>query len=83
MLAVAEGLASTGRPFLWVVRDNSRWLLHEDALVACGDKGRVVAWCLQGHVLGHGAVGCFVTHCGWNSVAEALAAGVPMVGYPW
>ncbi|CAN6350268.1 unnamed protein product [Urochloa humidicola] len=80
MLAVAEGLVATGRPFLWVVRDE---LLPEDALAACGDKGRIVAWCPQGRVLGHGAVGCFVTHCGWNSVAEALAAGVPMVGYPW
>jgi hypothetical protein len=83
MLAVAEGLVGTGRPFLWVVRDDSRDLLPEDALAAISGKGKVVAWCPQGRVLGHGAVGCFVTHCGWNSVAEALAAGVPMVGYPW
>ena len=84
MLAVAEGLAGTGRPFLWVVRDDSRGLLPGDALAACsGGRGKIVAWCPQGRVLGHGAVGCFVTHCGWNSVAEALAAGVPMVGYPW
>jgi hypothetical protein len=80
---VAEGLVGTGRPFLWVVRDDSRDLLPEDALAAISGKGKVVAWCPQGRVLGHGAVGCFVTHCGWNSVAEALAAGVPMVGYPW
>ncbi|RCV16649.1 hypothetical protein SETIT_3G155100v2 [Setaria italica] len=83
MLAVAEGLVGTGRPFLWVVRDDSRELLPEDALAAISGKGKVVAWCPQGRVLGHDAVGCFVTHCGWNSVAEALAAGVPMVGYPW
>ena len=84
MLAVAEGLAGTGRPFLWVVRDDSRELLPGDALAACsGGRGKIVAWCPQGRALGHGAVGCFVTHCGWNSVAEALAAGVPMVGYPW
>ncbi|AQK91981.1 Limonoid UDP-glucosyltransferase [Zea mays] len=83
MLALAEGLAATGRPFLWVVRDDSRRLLPDGALAACGGRGRVVAWCPQGRVLRHGAVGCFVTHCGWNSVAEALAAGVPMVGYPW
>ncbi|KAJ1263979.1 hypothetical protein BS78_09G228000 [Paspalum vaginatum] len=83
MLAVAEGLVGTGRPFLWVVRDDSSELLPGDALAACGAKGKIVAWCPQGLVLGHGAVGCFVTHCGWNSMAEALAAGVPMVGYPW
>ncbi|OEL30746.1 Limonoid UDP-glucosyltransferase [Dichanthelium oligosanthes] len=83
MLAVAEGLVGTGRPFLWVVRDDSRALLPDDALAACGAAGKIVAWCPQGRVLGHGAVGCFVTHCGWNSIAEALAVGVPMVGYPW
>ncbi|XP_062232642.1 gallate 1-beta-glucosyltransferase 84A24-like [Phragmites australis] len=83
MLAVAEGLLGTGRAFLWVVRDDSRELLPEDVLAACSDKGKIVAWCPQGRLLGHGAVGCFVTHCGWNSITEALAAGVPVVGYPW
>ncbi|XP_037442738.1 cinnamate beta-D-glucosyltransferase-like [Triticum dicoccoides] len=81
--ALAEGLASTGRPFLWVVRDD---LLHlpQPVFAACrGDTSRIVAWCPQGRVLRHGAVGCFVTHCGWNSVTEALAAGVPVVAYPW
>ncbi|CAN6332096.1 unnamed protein product [Urochloa humidicola] len=85
MLEVAEGLVATGRPFLWVVRDGDGRdeLLQESALAACGGgRGKVVSWCPQGRVLGHGAVGCFVTHCGWNSIAEALAAGVPMVGYP-
>jgi gallate 1-beta-glucosyltransferase len=86
MKAVAAGLLATGRPFLWVVRDDSRGLLPGDVLAACIDnKGnnKIVAWCPQDRVLGHGAVGCFVTHCGWNSVTEALACGVPVVGYPW
>lgn len=81
--ALTEGLASTGRPFLWVVRDDLLHLPESVLAAACGDTGRIMAWCPQGRVLGHGAVGCFVTLCGWNSVTEALAAGVPVVAYPW
>jgi gallate 1-beta-glucosyltransferase len=86
MKAVAEGLLATGRALLWVVHDDSRGLLPGDVLAACYDnKGnnKIVEWCPQGLVLGHGAVGCFVTHCGWNSVSEALACAVPVIGYPW
>lgn len=85
---IAEGLASTGRPFLWVLRDENRALLSKDTLdgaltaATSGGRGKVVAWCRQARVLAHGAVGCFVTHCGWNSTAEALAAGVPVVACP-
>jgi len=82
---IAAGLASTGRPFLWVVRDDTRALLSTGALAAAcrdRDRGKVVPWCAQGRVLAHPAVGCFVTHCGWNSTAEALAAGVPVIASP-
>jgi UDP:flavonoid glycosyltransferase YjiC (YdhE family) len=42
----------------------------------------VNSWAPQVEILNHGSVGGFVTHCGWNSVLEALCAGVPMVAWP-
>lgn len=47
------------------------------------EKGLVVKnWAPQGEILRHGSVAGFVCHCGWNSVLEALHAGVPLVAWP-
>ncbi|KAF8644565.1 hypothetical protein HU200_014181 [Digitaria exilis] len=83
------GIVATGYPFLWVLRpdmvgeDQGYGVLEEAAMVAAGDgKGRVVEWAPQREVLRHKAVGCFVTHAGWNSTLEAVVEGVPMVCWP-
>ncbi|PKA61587.1 UDP-glycosyltransferase 74F1 [Apostasia shenzhenica] len=77
---LAHGLAAAGRPFLWVVRPSEASKLPPGfATGAAAAGGLVVGWAPQLEVLASGAVGCFVTHCGWNSTAEALVAGVPMV----
>uniref|UniRef100_A0A0A9CQE4 Glycosyltransferase n=1 Tax=Arundo donax TaxID=35708 RepID=A0A0A9CQE4_ARUDO len=83
---VARGMAESGRPFLWVLRKDNRSVEDgggdDDAGALGGEHGMVVEWCDQVRVLSHRAVGCFVTHCGWNSTLESVACGVPVVGVP-
>ncbi|KAF0902995.1 hypothetical protein E2562_022625 [Oryza meyeriana var. granulata] len=71
-----RGLDATGRPYLWVARRITNGGGGD------GERARVVEWCDQRRVLSHPAVGCFVTHCRWDSTLESLTGGVPMVAVP-
>ncbi|CAL5062732.1 unnamed protein product [Urochloa decumbens] len=83
-----SGLVAAGYPFLWVLRPDmvkasQDAALQRTAAAAAGDgKARVVAWAPQRDVLRHRAVGCFLTHAGWNSTLEAVVEGVPTVCWP-
>ncbi|XP_048542090.1 myricetin 3-O-rhamnoside 1,2-glucosyltransferase UGT709G2-like [Triticum urartu] len=83
-----SGLAATGYAFLWVLRPGmvqmtSSKLLGETVEAVGGGRGRVVEWAPQRDVLRHRAVGCFLTHAGWNSTLECAVEGVPMVCWPF
>ncbi|XP_010522253.1 PREDICTED: UDP-glycosyltransferase 74F2-like [Tarenaya hassleriana] len=69
--------------FLWVVRGSEEAKLPSGFLQTVDrDKSLVVKWSPQLEVLSNRAIGCFVTHCGWNSTMEALSLGVPLVAMP-
>ncbi|XP_068662275.1 mogroside IE synthase-like [Aristolochia californica] len=82
MEELAWGLSESHVYFLWVVRASEQQKLPKKFAENTKEKGLIVTWCNQLQVLAHAALGCFVTHCGWNSVLEALSLGVPMVGIP-
>ena len=47
------------------------------------ERGVVLkSWAPQAAFLRHKSVGGFVSHCGWNSVLEAVTYGVPMLPWP-
>ncbi|XP_050364372.1 mogroside IE synthase-like [Argentina anserina] len=82
MEELALGLKMSKGKFLWVVRESEAAKVPENFIEETTEKGLVVSWCSQLEVLAHEAVGCFITHCGWNSTLESLSLGVPLVGIP-
>jgi hypothetical protein len=86
---LGDGLALSGRPFLWVVRPKfttgvdvgQDWF--DEFKRRVGGKGMVVAWAPQQRVLAHPSVACFVSHCGWNSTMEGVLHGVPFLCWPY
>ncbi|KAL6899543.1 hypothetical protein ACP4OV_006201 [Aristida adscensionis] len=80
----AAGLEAAGRPFLWVLKDHPSWRAGLPGRFAenVAGRGKIVSWAPQEDVLRHEAVGCYVTHCGWNSTLEAVRHRVPMICYP-
>nr|AYA22042.1 UFGT15 [Fagopyrum tataricum] len=79
---IATTLIEHDFPFLWIVRESQLDTLPDGFFESTKEKGMVATWCDQLEVLVHPSLGCFVTHCGWNSTLEGLCLGVPMVGVP-
>ncbi|XP_074292039.1 UDP-glycosyltransferase 74E2-like [Silene latifolia] len=82
MNEIASAMLNCNRFFLWVVRTSEENKLPLKFKEDTSEKGLIVNWCPQLEVLAHQAIGCFITHCGWNSTLEAVSLGVPMVGFP-
>ncbi|XP_075486120.1 7-deoxyloganetic acid glucosyl transferase-like [Primulina tabacum] len=88
LLEFWHGLVNSHKKFLWVMRPDSITGEGADRIPAGLEKGTkengyMVEWAPQEEVLNHPAVGGFLTHCGWNSTLESIAAGVPMICWPY
>ncbi|KZV31648.1 hypothetical protein F511_00452 [Dorcoceras hygrometricum] len=81
---LALGLEQSNFPFLWVLnRDNRSDILPDGFCERVSNRGFIYAkWAPQIKILGHPAVGGFLTHCGWNSVTEALGFGRVLILFP-
>ncbi|CAJ1971635.1 unnamed protein product [Sphenostylis stenocarpa] len=81
---LAVALEASGRPFIWVLRSSWREGLPNGFLerVVKEDRGRVVSWAPQKQILQQQSVACYITHCGWNSILEALQFQKKLVCYP-
>eukprot|EP00250_Pteridium_aquilinum_P020078 c24694_g1_i2 orf=127-1509(+) len=83
---LALGLEACGHPFLWVIRRAANGNPDPTSALPAGfeertkDRGCVISWAPQTAVLSHPSVGCFLSHCGYGSILEALWTGVPMIG---
>ncbi|KAJ8548056.1 hypothetical protein K7X08_021292 [Anisodus acutangulus] len=86
MEALTIGLEKSGVRFILVAKQLSAQQEEQGfGSVPEGFKGRglvIKGWAPQVEILGHRAVGGFLSHCGWNSVLEAIVAGVLILGWP-
>ncbi|XP_058194869.1 UDP-glycosyltransferase 89B2-like [Rhododendron vialii] len=84
--ALAAALERSEVHFIWCVQEHVAGRgdsIPEGFGKRVGERGFIVrGWAPQVAILSHRAVGVFVTHCGWNSVLEGVAAGVLMLTWP-
>lgn len=83
----AWGLANSMKPFLWIIRPDivagDLAMLPPEFVRETRERSMLASWCPQEQVLGHMAIGGFLTHSGWNSTLESLCGGVPLICWPF
>ncbi|GMH17466.1 hypothetical protein Nepgr_019307 [Nepenthes gracilis] len=80
---IASALEESRVPYIWAL--GPRWPRCRPIVLPTervSRQGRVVAWAPQVEILQHSAVGCFLTHCGWNSTLEGIQSRKCLLCYP-
>ncbi|KAK4353093.1 hypothetical protein RND71_028611 [Anisodus tanguticus] len=82
---ITLALKGANFPFILVVKEQQDH--HDDnnnkEMLIKNDKCFIIkGWAPQVLILKHRAIGGFMTHCGWNSILEALTLGVPLIAWP-
>ncbi|TKY47668.1 7-deoxyloganetin glucosyltransferase [Spatholobus suberectus] len=84
---LAWGLANSTYPFLWIIRPDvvmgESAILPKEFSYEIQERGYITSWCPQDKVLAHSSIGLFLTHCGWNSLTEAICGGKPIICWPF
>ncbi|XP_027174029.1 anthocyanidin 3-O-glucosyltransferase 2-like [Coffea eugenioides] len=83
LVALTEAIQEKQVPYIWSFRDDPKLPPLKEFFERTSDIGKVVPWTPQLEVLAHSSVGVFVTHCGWSSLMESIACGVPMICRPF
>lgn len=88
LIEIGVGLENSNIPFIWVIKEAERteefdkWM-SEGFEERTKERGLVITgWAPQVVILPHCGIGGFMTHCGWNSMLEAISAGIPMLTWP-
>ncbi|KAL4605642.1 hypothetical protein ACB092_09G044900 [Castanea dentata] len=89
LIELGLGLEACDQPFIWVIREDKngeieKWIIEDGFEERTRGRGGLLIrnWAPQVLIFSHPAIGGFLTHCGWNSMLEAVCAGVPMVTWP-
>ena len=95
VMQLAMALDVSSKSFIWVMRPPleadvdsefkpEEWLPEGfEQRIRDQNRGLLVQkWAPQVEILSHRSISAFLSHCGWNSVVEAISHGVPMMGWP-